>query len=105
MRPSRHSITALAFVALTLAPAGVFRRGQATPPDKTPEKPAAAPEKQPEKQPDKVTLVYKAQAGQVGRYRTEATLSLEAGGNKMRLEQTETEKVTFTSVAPSGDVT
>jgi nicotinamide riboside kinase len=54
---------------------------------------------------EKVKLVYKATAGSVGRYKTDATIVIEAGGMKLNLEQKETEKVTFTAVSPTGDIT
>src|SRR5690348_6593217 len=54
---------------------------------------------------EKVKLAYKAQAGQVARYKTSGTLSMEAQGQKVSLDMTETEKVTFTNVASSGDIT
>src|SRR5579884_330425 len=55
--------------------------------------------------PDKVTLAYKAKAGQVARYKSEGTMSFEAGGNKMTGEIKETEKVTVAEVAASGNIT
>src|ERR1041385_6945590 len=54
---------------------------------------------------DKVSLTYKAKLGQVARYKSEATLSLDAGGQKLNLHIKEVEKVTITAVAPSGDIT
>ena len=55
--------------------------------------------------PDKVKLLYKAQAGQVARYRSEATLQVEFGGTKVATEIKDVEKVTFAAVAASGDLT
>ncbi len=54
---------------------------------------------------EKTTLVMKAKPGQVMRYKAEGTLTLEAGGNKVTIEIRQTEKVTITAVAPSGDIT
>lgn len=56
-------------------------------------------------QAPKVKLLMKAEAGQVVRYRSEATVTVEAGGQKVMMEMKETEKVTFTTVAPSGEIT
>ncbi|HLK57071.1 MAG TPA: zinc-dependent metalloprotease [Chthonomonadaceae bacterium] len=54
---------------------------------------------------DKVSLAYKAKTGQTARYKSQATLSLDAGGMKLNLDIKEVEKVTITGVAPSGDIT
>src|SRR5436853_1751203 len=54
---------------------------------------------------EKVSLAYKAQAGQVARYKTSGTLNMENEGSKVSLDITETEKVAFTNVASSGDIT
>lgn len=55
--------------------------------------------------PEKFTLAYKAQAGRTKRMKSEGTMNVEAGGNKLTLEVKQTEKVTFASVAPSGNIT
>lgn len=54
--------------------------------------------------PDKVKLLYKAQAGQVARYRSDASLQVEAAGMKVATEIAEVEKVTFTAVAADGNL-
>jgi len=54
---------------------------------------------------EKVTLVYKAQANQVVRYKAESTLTMDAGGMKMAVVQKETQKVVFTEVAANGNIT
>lgn len=54
---------------------------------------------------EKVKLVYKATAGSVGRYKTDATITLEAAGMKISLESKETEKITFTAVSATGEIT
>lgn len=54
---------------------------------------------------EKVTLAYRAKAGQALRRKSEGTLTVEAGGMKMTLEVKETGKVTITGVAPSGEIT
>lgn len=54
---------------------------------------------------EKLKLRLTAKPGQVARYRTEATLNIEANGQKAVLEMKETEKVTYASVAPNGDIT
>lgn len=54
---------------------------------------------------EKVTLVYRAQANQVVRYKADSTLTVDAGGMKMTFEQKETQKVTFTEVAANGNLT
>lgn len=55
--------------------------------------------------PDKVKLLYKAQAGQVARYRSEASLQIDAAGMKVATEIAEVEKVTFTAVGAEGNIT
>src|SRR5215510_5493876 len=74
-----------------------------------PQAPNAAPQnaaaKTPDKPADKPTLAYKALAGQSARYKTQGSLTMEAAGNKVNIEMTEIEKVTFTAVAPNGDIT
>src|SRR5262249_40992127 len=67
--------------------------------------PQAAVAKTPDKLPDKPTLAFKALAGQSARYKTQGTLTMESGGNKVNMEVTEIEKVTFTAIAPNGDIT
>lgn len=54
---------------------------------------------------EKVKLQFRAKAGQVMRYKAEGTLTLEAAGNKLTIELKQTEKVTVTEVAASGEVT
>jgi hypothetical protein len=54
---------------------------------------------------EKTLLQYKAQVGQVVRYRSEGKLAIEAMGQKMNQEQKQTEKVTFTAVSPTGEIT
>lgn len=54
---------------------------------------------------DKVTLAIKAEAGRVARYTANVNLTIEAQGQKLAIEQKQTEKVTFTKVAANGDVT
>ena len=56
-------------------------------------------------QAQKLKLLMKAEAGQVARYRSEGTITVEAQGQKVTMEMKETEKVTFTTVAPSGEIT
>ncbi len=51
-----------------------------------------------------VTLAYKAQAGQVVRYQSKGTFTMEGGGQKVTVERTEVEKVLFKEVAASGDI-
>jgi hypothetical protein len=53
---------------------------------------------------EKLTLAYKAKAGQTMRYKAEGTLSLEAAGQKLTLELKQTEKVSVTGVSASGEV-
>lgn len=85
-------------------PAAGFRAPQATP-AATPPQAAPAVAKPAEKLAEKPALVYKALAGQSVRYKTQGTLAMEAAGTKVNIEMTEVEKVTFTTVAPSGDLT
>jgi hypothetical protein len=54
---------------------------------------------------EKVTLVYRAKAGQIMRYKHTIALKAEVGGNKQEFQITSMEKVTVTAVSPSGDVT
>jgi hypothetical protein len=54
---------------------------------------------------EKVTLVYRAKAGQVMRYKHEVNLKTEAGGANQEFQIKSTEKVTVTVVSPSGDIT
>jgi hypothetical protein len=54
---------------------------------------------------EKPILVYKAKAGESARYKTTGAIAMEAAGNKVNIEMTEVEKVAFTAVAPSGDIT
>ncbi len=54
---------------------------------------------------DKVVLSYKAKKGQVIRYKTEGTLSMESGGMKLSLELKQVEKDTIANVSDSGDIT
>src|SRR5258708_27878076 len=61
--------------------------------------------KTPEKPADKPVLMYKALAGQSARYKTVGTLTMEGAGNKVNIEMNEVEKVTFTSISPSGEIT
>ena len=56
-------------------------------------------------QADKVKLVMKAEAGQTARYQTEGTITIEADGTKVNLETKDVDKLTFTSVSPSGEIT
>ncbi|HLV78720.1 MAG TPA: zinc-dependent metalloprotease [Chthonomonadaceae bacterium] len=53
----------------------------------------------------RVALAYKARAGQVARYKNEGTLTIDVNGNKATLDLQETDKLTFTDVATSGDIT
>jgi hypothetical protein len=53
----------------------------------------------------KVVLVYRAQTGQTRRGRGVANLTLSPGGNKVTLDIRETNKQTYTKVAPNGDIT
>jgi len=70
-----------------------------------PEAAAKQADKPAEKPAEKPTLVYKALAGQSARYKTTGTLAMEAAGNKVNIEMTQVEKVSFTAVSPSGDIT
>ncbi|MCS6776291.1 MAG: zinc-dependent metalloprotease [Chloroherpetonaceae bacterium] len=54
---------------------------------------------------DKVLLTYKAQKGQVMRYKEEGTLVMEAAGQKLTLELKSSKKVTIEDVSASGDIT
>lgn len=54
---------------------------------------------------ERVTLLYKARQGQVMRYKSEAALTMEAGGMKVSLEVKEVEKVTVQEVAANGSIT
>ncbi len=54
---------------------------------------------------DKIKLVAKAKAGQTARYRTEANLSVDAGGMKVQIDVKETQKVTFTEISADGKIT
>lgn len=54
---------------------------------------------------DKVVVTYKAKAGEVVRGKSEGTLHMEFGGQKVTMDMKEVEKVTFTTVAPNGDLT
>jgi hypothetical protein len=54
---------------------------------------------------DKVMLTYKAKKGQVIRYKTDGSLTMEAGGNKVDLDIKQVEKDTITDVSASGDIT
>src|SRR5258708_998408 len=81
---------------------------QAAPDPKAPQTPAqAAPvvAKTPEKLAEKPALAYKALAGQSARYKTVGTLTMEGAGNKVNIEMNEVEKITFTSISPSGEIT
>jgi hypothetical protein len=73
-----------------------------TPVQSTPAAPAAKPA---EKLAERPTLAYKALAGQSARYKTQGTLTMEAAGNKLNIDMNEVEKVTFTAIAPSGEIT
>ncbi|MGV3719313.1 MAG: hypothetical protein ACO1SX_00265, partial [Actinomycetota bacterium] len=55
--------------------------------------------------PEKVKLVAKAQVGQVARYQSQAAMAVEFGGNKVNTDMQETEKVTFSAVSPTGEIT
>ena len=54
---------------------------------------------------EKLRLANKAKAGEVARYKTEASLKLSAGGQEVSFEIKETEKVTFKEVAADGKIT
>ena len=54
---------------------------------------------------EKVTLLFKAKAGQTMRYRAEGTLTLDVAGQKLTIELKQTEKIAITSVADNGNVT
>lgn len=54
---------------------------------------------------DKFTLVYKAQAGQTKRVKGELNLSAAVAGNKLALTNRQVSKISFTAVAPNGDIT
>ncbi len=54
---------------------------------------------------DKVVLTYKAKKGQVIRYKTEGSLTMEAAGNKVDLDLKQVEKDTIIDVSASGDIT
>lgn len=53
----------------------------------------------------KVTLAIRAKAGQIARYQQEADLKVSAEGMSLALQIKQTQRVKFTNVAPSGDVT
>jgi hypothetical protein len=50
-------------------------------------------------------IIYKAKAGESARYKSEGSLNMQAGGQKVTLDLKEVEKVTFTQVASNGDIT
>jgi hypothetical protein len=54
---------------------------------------------------EKVTLVYKAQANQVIRYKSEGELHMDAGGMKVTLQMKQVERITVTDVAANGNIT
>src|SRR2546421_7983444 len=54
---------------------------------------------------DKTVLVYKAKVGEVVRDESKGTMNMNAGGQKMTMEVKEIQKVTYTAVLPTGDIT
>jgi len=54
---------------------------------------------------EKTVLAYKAKKGQVIRYKTEGSLSMDAGGMKVNLDLKQVEKDTIVDVSASGDIT
>jgi len=54
---------------------------------------------------DKIVLTYKAKKGQVIRYKTDGSLTMDAGGNKVDIDLKQVEKDTITDVSASGDIT
>ncbi|GEM_PF-27226 len=55
--------------------------------------------------PEKFKLAYKAQAGQSKRVKSDAALNVSAAGQTLKFDVTETDKLTFTEVAPTGEIT
>lgn len=53
---------------------------------------------------EKVTLTFKAKAGQTMRYKAEGNLALEAAGQRLTMELKQTEKTTITAVAENGNI-
>jgi hypothetical protein len=54
---------------------------------------------------DKLTLVYKAQTGQTKRVKGELNLSVALGANKVAINNKQVSKITYTTIAPNGDIT
>jgi hypothetical protein len=77
----------------------------------TPKTPAAAPAKPAAAAApatpaaDKFTLVYKAQAGQTKRVKGELNFTLAADGSQVPIVNKQVSKITYTVVAPNGDIT
>jgi hypothetical protein len=87
--------------AVVVAVAAVFPLSAAA---QAPPAAAAAPVT-PAAPTDKVVMRYRAQKGQIMRYRSEGTMQVDAMGRQVTMDVKETQKATVVDVAANGDIT